>query len=69
MGMGERIWDAFAAVIKMNDKVERLAQHAVAMNTKIEDLTGRVIRLETALEIGMASPRRRLLAAEKRRSE
>ena len=49
MGMGERIWDAFATVIKMNDKIERLVQQSVAMNTKVEDLTGRVIRLETAL--------------------
>ena len=69
MAMGERIWDAFASVIKMNDKVERLAQHTVAMNAKIEDLTGRVIRLETVLEIGLATGRRRLPAAEKRRGD
>ena len=69
MGMAERIWDAFATVIKMNDKIERLSQHAVAMNAKLENLTGRVIRLETALEIGLASRARRLPAAEKRRSE
>ncbi len=69
MGMAERIWDAFATVIKMNDKIERLVQQSVAMNAKVEDLTGRVIRLETALEIGLASRRRGLLAAEKRRGE
>ncbi|MBI2753522.1 MAG: hypothetical protein HYX46_08435 [Betaproteobacteria bacterium] len=69
MGMAERIWDAFATVIKMNDKIERLVQQSVAMNAKVEDLTGRVIRLETALEIGMASRRRRLPAAAKRRGD
>ena len=69
MAMGERIWDAFATVIKMNDKVERLAQHTVGMNAKIEDLAGRVIRLGTALEIGLASRRRRLPVAEKRRGD
>lgn len=69
MGMGERIWDALASVIRMNDKVERLAQHAVAMNARIEDLTGRVIRLETALEIGLAQRRRRLPSTPKRRND
>lgn len=69
MGMGERIWEAFATVVKMNDKIERLVQQSVAMNVKIEDLTGRVIRLETALEIGLASRGRRLPPAEKRRGD
>jgi hypothetical protein len=66
MSIGERIWDAFATVIKMNDKIERLVAQSVAMNAKVEDLTGRVIRLETALEIGLARRRRRLPAAAKR---
>lgn len=66
MSIGDRIWDAFATVIKMNDKIERLVHQGVAMNARIEDLTGRVIRLETALEIALASRRRRLLAAAKR---
>lgn len=68
-GMGERIWEAFATVVKMNDKIERLVQQSVAMNAKIEDVTGRVIRLETALEIGLARRRPRLPRAKKRRSD
>jgi len=69
MAMGDRIWGAFATVIKLNDKIERLVQQSVLMNAKIEDLTGRVIRLETALEIGLAGRRRRLPAAAKRGGE
>lgn len=53
----------------MNDKIERLVQQDVAMNAKVEELTGRVIRLEMALEIGLAHRRRRLSAAEKRRGD
>ena len=68
-GMGERIWEAFATVVKMNDKIERLVQQSVAMNAKIEDVTGRVIRLETVLEIGLARRRPRLPRAKKRRSD
>ena len=54
MGVAERMWDAIATVIKMNDKVERMAATIVAQQQKIETLTERVIRLETALEIGLA---------------
>ncbi|WP_206199267.1 hypothetical protein [Parasulfuritortus cantonensis] len=48
------MWDAIATVIKMNDKVERMAIAMKTQQEKIEDLTGRVIRLETALEIALA---------------
>jgi hypothetical protein len=39
------------------------------MSAKIEDLSGRLIRLETALEIGLARRTRRLPAAAKRRGD
>lgn len=54
MGIGDKMWDAIATVIKMNDKVERMAAAMKTQQEKIEDLTGRVIRLETALEIALA---------------
>lgn len=54
MGVAEKMWDALTTVIKMNDKVERMALMMVAQQQKIENLTERVIRLETALEIGLA---------------
>ena len=51
----------------MNDKVEGLAAAATLQQAKIEDLTARVIRLETALEIGVASQRKNLSAPAKKR--
>jgi hypothetical protein len=65
MGVADKMWDAITTVIKMNDKVERMAATVTAQQQKIEGLTERVIRLETALEIGLArassaKPARRL---------
>lgn len=54
MGVTDKMWDAITTVIKMNDKVERMAATIVTQQQKIETLTERVIRLETALEIGLA---------------
>lgn len=54
MGVAEKFWDAITTVIKMNDKVERMAATMVGQQQKIEGLTERVIRLETALEIAMS---------------
>jgi hypothetical protein len=54
MGVGDRMWDAFATVIRMNDKVERVATTVKIQQEKIENLTWRVIRLETALEMVLA---------------
>ena len=53
MGITEKMWDAITTVIKMNDKVERLAGTVKVQQDKIENLTGRMIRLETALEIAL----------------
>jgi hypothetical protein len=53
MGVADKMWDAITTVIKMNDKVERMASTIVTQQQKIESLTERVIRLETALEIGL----------------
>jgi DNA-binding protein H-NS len=64
MGVTEKMWDAITTVIKMNDRIERMAATIVAQQQKIESLTERMIRLETALEIGLAQqpakPERRL---------
>jgi hypothetical protein len=54
MSVAEKMWDALTTVIKMNDKVERMAASMKAQQGKIESLTERVIRLETALEIALA---------------
>jgi hypothetical protein len=55
MGISDKVWDALTTVIKMNDKVERLADAMKGQQQKIEDLTARVVRLETALEIALST--------------
>lgn len=54
MGVTDKMWDAITTVIKMNDKVERMAGTMKVQQEKIENLTERVIRLETALEIALS---------------
>ncbi len=51
MGVTERVWGAFTAIIKLEDKVSRQADAMRAQQVKIEDLTGRIIRLEAQLEL------------------
>lgn len=54
MGITDKMWDALATVIKMNDKVERMAGAMKSQQAKIEQLNERVIRLEAMLEIALA---------------
>jgi hypothetical protein len=54
MGITDKMWDAITTVIKMNDRVERMAGTMKSQQEKIERLTERVIRLETALEIALS---------------
>jgi hypothetical protein len=61
MAISDRIWDALTTVIKMNDRIERLAELTKAQQAKIEDLTARVIRLETAFELALAAQGRRAI--------
>ena len=60
MALADKIWDGLTTVIKLNDKIERLAAAARTQQEKLEDMTARVVRLETALEIALSSrgPRR-----------
>lgn len=60
MSLTEKMWDAITRVIRMDDKVERLAGTVKEQQAKIENLTERVIRLETALEIALASKAKRV---------
>ncbi len=66
MGLFDRVLDSLLRVIRMNDKVEGLSAAAKLQQVKIEDLTARVIRLETALEIGLVSQKKRLRAPTKK---
>lgn len=51
MSFGERVWDTFATVIQMKDKIAALTETVKTQQSKIEDLTGRMIRLETAFAL------------------
>jgi len=62
MGFPEKRWDTLTTVIKMNDKVERMAGTIKNQQERIEDLTMRVVRLETALEIALATQRPKVAA-------
>lgn len=53
MGVTDRLWDALTTVIRMNDKVERMAGTVKSQQERIERLTERVIRLETMLELAL----------------
>lgn len=54
MGVTEKMWDTLTRVIRMDDKVERLAETVKEQQARIEYLNERVVRLETALELGVA---------------
>lgn len=56
MSIADKMWEAMTTVIRMNDKIERMAGTLVSQQQKIENLTERVIRLETALEIALSRP-------------
>ncbi|MCU0734197.1 MAG: hypothetical protein MUF20_01570 [Methylotetracoccus sp.] len=53
MGVSDKIWDALATVIKMNDKIVTLSKTIENQQAKIENLTERLIRLETTIELLM----------------
>jgi len=53
MGVSDKIWDALATVIKMNDKIITLSKTIENQQAKIENLTERLIRLETTIELLM----------------
>ncbi len=57
MGVTEKMWDAIARVIRMDDKIEQMAGTIKSQQIRIENLTERVIRLETALEIALTARR------------
>ncbi len=55
MGVTEKMWDAITRVIRMGDKVERLAGTVKDQQVKVENLTERVIRLETTIELALTA--------------
>jgi hypothetical protein len=55
MGISEKAWDVLNTLIKMDDKMVRMADIIKGQQMRIEDLALRVVRLETVLEIALAS--------------
>lgn len=53
MSVTDRILSALTTVIRMNDKVEDMANLMKEQQRRIDDLNGRMIRLETVLEIAL----------------
>ena len=61
MGVSDKIWDALATVIKMNDRIVSLSKTIENQQVKIENLTERVIRLETTIELLMRATEQKQL--------
>ena len=66
MGVADKMWDAITAVIKMNDKVERLSGTVKAQQDKIKSLTERAVRLEAFIEVGLVAASRKRVEASAR---
>lgn len=54
MSFTEKVWEGIARVIRMDDKVGRLAETVKGQQARIENLNERVVRLEITLEIAMS---------------
>lgn len=55
MSVVDKMWEGITRVIKMETKVEGLSAAVVDQQKRIENLTGRIIRLETVMEIALAT--------------
>ena len=57
MGVADKIWDALAQVIKMNEQVVRLSTQVKDLATEMREVDKRLVRLETMLELALAGRR------------
>ena len=55
MSVMERLLDGVLRVVRFNDRLDGLLQTVDEQQKQLENLSDRVIRLETALEIGLAT--------------
>jgi len=53
MSVVDKMWDAITTVIRMNDRIERIAITLKHQQEKIEQMTERVFRLEAMLDIAL----------------
>ncbi|MDQ3186982.1 MAG: hypothetical protein M3Q16_11115 [Pseudomonadota bacterium] len=61
MTVTDKVWEALATVINMNEKVISLSGTVRDQQTRIEHLTERVIKLEVTLELLMRASEMRKL--------
>jgi len=54
MGIADRIWDALAHVIKMNEQVVRLSVQVRDLAAEMREMDKRLARLEAMLEIALS---------------
>lgn len=54
MSVLEQVASTLMRVIRMNDRLALLTEKVDRQQQRIEDLSARLIRLETALELGLA---------------
>lgn len=56
MSVLEQVATTLMRVIRMNDRLAVLTEKVDRQQQRIEDVSARLIRLETALELGLAQP-------------
>ena len=54
MSIADKIWDALAQVIKMNEQVVRLSVQVKDLASEMREMDKRLVRLETMLEMALA---------------
>lgn len=54
MSIADKIWDALAQVIKMNEQVVRLSVQVKDLASEMREIDKRLVRLETMLELALA---------------
>lgn len=54
MSIADKIWDALAQVIKMNEQVVRLSAQVKDLASEMREIDKRLVRLETMLELALA---------------
>lgn len=54
MSIADKIWNALAQVIKMNEQVVRLSVQVKDLASETRDMDKRLVRLETMLELALA---------------
>lgn len=54
MSVADKIWEALAQVIKMNERVIRLSAQVGDLAAEMREMDKRLVRLETMLEIALA---------------